>query len=76
MPARKPRGPMSATRAPEGAAASAHDRRPRPGPVVWPGYYDDGDGRCLCSWSILGGVRQVKVANSGCPVRHRERERT
>ena len=73
MPARKPAGRMTATRAPEGAGRARYDGG-RPGvSSSWPGYFDDGDGQCTCSWSVLNGVRQVKFANSGCPVRHQGR---
>ena len=69
----KGRALSTGTRAPAGSTASPQFQRiqyntSRP----WPGWFDDGDGQCACSWSIKDGVRQVKFANNGCPVRHKE----
>lgn len=41
---------------------------------LWPGIFDGDDARCSCSWSYLKGIRQVKVSNAGCVVRHTVRE--
>lgn len=73
MPARHgSRVSRQGTRNAAGAAPGAQYPRPaQQTSACWPGWYDDGNGRCLCSWSICDGVRQVKFANSACPVRHK-----
>lgn len=61
-------------RVPAGASpAQQYDRPSMRTSAAWPGWTDDPEGRCICSWSVMNGVRQVKFANSGCPVRHRAR---
>jgi len=37
-------------------------------PVLWPGITTGDNAMCSCSWSYLGGVRQVKMRNGSCIV--------
>lgn len=67
------RGARGGTRAPRDAAGtSRYDQPAKRTSAYWPGWFDDGDGRCTCSWSVKDGRRQVKFADAGCLVRHRK----
>lgn len=68
------RGIPRGTRAPAGSTAGPGLAQPaKRTSSCWPGWTDDGDGQCTCSWSVRDGIRQVKFSNAACLVRHRER---
>lgn len=69
----KGRGLAQGTRAPAGLSASVQFSRIQyVTSAMWPGWTDNGDGQCSCSWSYKDGIRQVKFSDGACPVRHRE----